>query len=115
MHSLGGISAGLNIFIMAILPVITHQLGMKLTKKLENVQCILQRCLLRASNSTPLLAMSWDLGMLPIEEIINKNKFVFLHYIIEQNEAHLSKEIFQIKKSLNLQGFIPEVRKLIHR
>ena len=59
--------------------------------------------------------MSWDLGMLSMEEIINKNKLIFLHYLIEQDDTHLSKEIYQVQKSLNLPGFIPEARKLIVR
>ena len=121
MHSLGGISAGLNIFKMAILPVITYnsstwyEINKKTSKKLENLQHILQRCLLGASNSTPLLAMSWDLGMLPMEETINTYKLGFLHYIIEQDEAALSNEIYRIQKSLNFPGFIPEARKLLTR
>ena len=121
MHSLGGICAGIDIFNMTIFPVLTYnsstwyELNKNTIKKLENVQSILQRCLLGASNSTPILAMNWDLGMLPIEERINENKLNFLHYITEQDESYLSKEIFNIQKSLNFPGFICEMRTLISR
>ena len=117
----GGISAGINIFNMAILPVLTYnsstwfEMNKKTLQKLEKLQCILQRCLLRASNSTPLLAMSWDLGMLSVEELINKNKLMFLHYIVEQDDSNLSKEIFLIQKSLNFPGFVHEARNLIRK
>ena len=73
MHSLGGISSGLDIFNMAILPVMLNNsaiwimMNKKSINKLENLQHILQRCLLGAANSTPLVAMSWDLGMLNME------------------------------------------------
>ena len=59
--------------------------------------------------------MNWDLGMLPIEERINENKLNFLHYITEQDESYLSKEICNIQKSLNFPGFICKTRTHISR
>ena len=73
MLSLGGISVGLDIFQMAILPVLLNNsatwimMDKATLNKLENSQHILQRCLLGVPNSTPLVAMSWDLGMISIE------------------------------------------------
>ena len=121
MHSLGGICAGIDIFNLAIYPVLTYnsstwfELNKNTIKKLENLQSILQRCLLGASNSTSIIAMNWDLGMLPIEERINENKLNFLHFLNEQDESNLSKEIYTIQKSLNFPGFICEARALISR
>ena len=38
---------------------------------------------------------------------------MFLHYLVEQDEANLSKEIFLIQKSMNYPGFVSEARSLI--
>ena len=110
---------GLDIFHMAILPVLLNNLATwvmmdKVTiNKLENFQHILQRCLLGVPNSTPLVAMSWDLGMISMEHRINEYKLIFLHYLIEQKDEILSKEFFNIQKSLNFPGFVFEARNLI--
>ena len=119
MHSLGGISVGLDIFTMAILPVMMTNsstwimIDKKTIDKLDNFQHLLQRCLLGASNSTPLVALSWDLGMISMEHYINQTKLIFLHFLIGQHDDNLSKEMYTIQKSLNFPGFIPEARNLI--
>ena len=112
---------GLDIFQMAILPVLLNNsatwMGMdRMTiKKLEDFQHILQRCLLGVPNSTPLVAMAWDLGMVSLEHKINENKLIFLHYLIDQDESNLSNEMFLIQKSMNFPGFIPEMRILLNK
>ena len=121
MYSLGGISVGLDIFTMAILPVMMTNsatwtmIDQKTIEKLDNFQHILQRCLLGASNSTPLVALSWDLGMLSMEHNINQTKLIFLQFLISQDNENLSKEVYNIQKSLNFPGFIPEARNLISK
>ena len=89
MLTLGGINVGLDIFQKAILPVLLNNsatwIGMdKVT--INKFQHILQRCLLGVPNSTPLVAMAWDLGMISVEHRINENKL--------------------IQKSMNFPGFI---------
>ena len=119
MHSLGGISVGLDIFTMAIQPAMMTNsstwimMDKKTLDKLDNFQHVLQRCLLGASNSTPLVALSWDLGMISMEHYVNQTKLIFLHFLISQNDDNLSKEIYNIQKSFSFPGFIPEARNLI--
>ena len=119
MLTLGGINVGLDIFQMAILPVLLNNSATWIgidnvtLNKLEDFQHILQRCLLGVSNSTPLVAMAWDLGMISVEHRINENKLIFLQYLVDQDESNLSKEIYLIQKSLNFPGFVSETRKLI--
>ena len=59
--------------------------------------------------------MSWDLGMLNMEHRVNQSKLVFLKYLVDQDDANLSKEIFNIQKSLDFPGFIREARDLLTR
>jgi hypothetical protein len=40
---------------------------------------------------------------------------VFLKYLVDQDDANLSKEIFNIQKSLDFPGFIREARDLLTR
>ena len=89
------------------------KMNQKTINKLENLQHLLQRCLLGAANSTPLVAMSWDLGMLSMEHRVNISKLVFLKYLVDQDGENLSKEIFNTQKSLDFPGFIQEVRDLL--
>jgi hypothetical protein len=85
----------------------------KTINKLENLQHILQRCLLGVPNSTPIPAMCWDLGMVSIEHQINEMKLLFLHYVTGLDVNVLAKEILETQKSLNFPGLVPEARNLI--
>ena len=88
-------------------------MNQKTVNKLDNLQHLLQRCLIGAAKSKPLVAMSWDLGMLSMEHRVNISKLVFLKYLVDQDDANLSKEIFNIQKSLDFPGFIREARDLL--
>ena len=119
MHSLGTISLGLTIFNMAVLPFLLYnastwfETSTKTFKRLENLQHILQRCLLCVPNSTPIPAMCWDLGMVSIEHQINEAKLMFLHYVNGLDETSLAKEIYESQKSMNFPGLVVEARALL--
>ena len=51
--------------------------------------------------------------MLSMEHRVNQNKLVFLKYLVDQDETNLSKEIYNIQKSLDFPGFIREARDLL--
>ena len=104
MHKLGGISSGLEIFKMAILPALANnsetwiECPRKTMDKLENLQNILLRCLLAVPNSSPIPALHWDLGLVSIEHQTNAKKLKFFHYISTLEESSLAEEIFSILK-----------------
>ena len=110
MHRLGAINSGLTIFNMSVLPVLLYnastwfEASKTTINKSENLQLILQRCLLGVPTSTPIPAMSWDLGMVAIQHQINYMKLMFLHYVIGLDQYVLAKEIYEMKKSLNFQN-----------
>ena len=119
MHSLGAISSGLTIFNMAVLPFLLYnastwfETSTKTINRLENLQHILQRCLLCVPNSTPIAAMCWDLGTVSIQHQINEAKLMFLHYVNGLDESTLAKEIYESQKSLNFPGLVVEARELL--
>ena len=119
MHKLGGISSGVNIFHMAILPALLNnaetwiQAPNTSIGRLDNLQNILMRCLLAVPNSTPIPALNWDLGLVSMEHQINQKKLMFLHYLTNLDNKVLAKEIFTVQKESKLPGFVPEVRNLI--
>ena len=119
MHRLGAINSGLTIFNMSVLPVLLYnastwfEASKTTINKSENLQLILQRCLLGVPISTPILAMSWDLGMVAIQHQINDMKLVFLHYVIGLDQSVLAKEIYETQKSLNFPSLVLESRELI--
>ena len=119
MHSLGAINSGLTIFNMSVLPVLLYnastwfEVSKTTINKLENLQLMLQRCLLGVPTSTPIPAMSWDLGMIGVQHQINDMKLMFLHYVIGLDQPVLAKEIYETQKSLNFPGLVSESRELI--
>ena len=119
MHKLGGISSGVNIFNMAILPALLNnaetwiQAPSTSIGRLDNLQNILMRCLLAVPNSAPIPALNWDLGLISMEHQINQKKLMFLHYLTTLDTQVLAKEMFLIQKENNFPGYVPEVRKLI--
>ena len=119
MHKLGGISSGIDIFNLAILPALIYnsetwlEAPKKTIERLDHLQNILMRCLLAVPNSAPIPALNWDVGLLSMEHKINEKKLLFLHYISTLDESALAKEIYQIQKQLKFPGFVPEVEDLI--
>ena len=119
MHKLGGISSGIDIFNMAILPALIYncetwlEAPKKTIERLDHLQNILMRCLLAVPNSAPIPALNWDVGLVSMEHKINEKKLLFFHYISTLDESTLAKEIYQIQKQLKFPGFVPEVKELI--
>jgi hypothetical protein len=119
MHKLGGISSGVNVFNMAILPALVNnaetwiQAPSNSIGRLDNLQNILMRCLLAVPNSAPIPSLNWDIGLVFMEQIINQKKLMFLHYLRTLDNQVLAKEIFLVQKESNFPGYVPEVRNLI--
>ena len=119
MHKLGGISSGVNISNMAILPALLNnaetwiQATSTSISRMDNLQNILMRCLLAVPNSAPIPALNWDLGLISMEHLINQKKLMFLHYLITLDNHVLDKEIFIVQKESNFTGFVPEIRNLL--
>jgi hypothetical protein len=119
MHSLGGIKVGIEIFNLAILPKLTYnsdtwtEMNTSTTKRLENLQNILLRCLLSVPTSTPVAALNWDFGFLSVEYRVSLKKIMFIHYLVNLNKEALASEIFEIQKEHNLPGLVKEGKELL--
>ena len=105
MHRLGAINSGLTIFNMSVLPVLLYnastwfEVSKTTINKLENLQLMLQRCLLGVPASTPIPAMCCALCMIGVQHQINYMKLMFLHYVIGLDQPVLAKEIYETQKS----------------
>ena len=119
MHKLGGISSGLDIFNLAILPAFIYNaetwldLPKQTLERLETLQNTLLRCLLGVPVSAPTPALHWDVGQLSMEHKVNVKKLTFSHYLSNLDDSVLAKEIFTIQKELKFPGFLPEIQNLI--
>ena len=119
MHKLGGISSGLDIFNLAILPAFIYNaetwldLPKQTPERLETLQNTLLRCLLGVPVSAPTPALHWDVGQLSMEHKVNVKKLTFAHYLSNLDDSVLAKEIFTIQKELKFPGFLPEIQNLI--
>ena len=83
MHKLVKISCGLDIFNMAILPVLLYnsetwlEIDDTTIDRLDRLQLILLRNLFAVPSSTPIPALSWDSGQLSMKHKINEKKAEF--------------------------------------
>ena len=116
MLSLGGIKVGIEIFNLAILPMLTYnadtwyEMNSKTIKRLENLQNTFIRCMLSVPSSTPAVALSWDFGFLSMEYRVSLKKLMFIHYLLNLDKYSLANEIFCIQKEHNLPDFVKEDR-----
>ena len=119
MHKLGGISCGLMIFNMAILPALLYnsetwlEVDDATIGRLDRLQLILLRSLFSVPSSTPIPALNWDSGQLSMTHRINERKLKFIHYVSNLNCSVLAKQVYETQKLYNYPGFIPESRALL--
>ena len=110
MNTLGGISSGIDIFNLAILPVFIYNaetwldLPKQTLERLETLQNNHLRCLLGVPVSAPTPALHWDVGQLSMEHKVNVKKLTFSHFLSNLDDSVLAKEIFTIQKELKFQG-----------
>ena len=98
MHKLGGISSGLDIFNLAILPAFIYntetwlELPKQTLERLETLQNTLLRCLLGVPVSAPTPALHWDVGQLSMEHKVNVKKLTFAHYLSNLDDSVLCSQ-----------------------
>ena len=71
------------------------------------------RYLLQTPRSTPIPALFWDFGVLPIEHRVENKKLNFLKHIVSLDDNSLAKQVFNTQREFNFPGFVNETRNLI--
>ena len=65
---------------------------------LESVDTRFLRNLLKAPISTPKEIVYFELGCVPLREVIMKRRILFLHYILNQNENSMLYKFFETQR-----------------
>ena len=106
----GGLSAGLEIWELAIIPMLLYNaeswlgISSKTISMIEDLQKKFLRVLLGAATGTPLPALYWETGTLLIKNRIMFRKLMFLHHLETLPKDSLAHEVFKLQKNLNLPG-----------
>ena len=113
-HVAGGISSGLDIWEMAVIPFLTsncdtwYSISDKSLQELDKLQNKFYRMLLNVPNGCPTPALYWDLGGLLMKNRILKKKLLLLHHIANLEKSSFAFQIFEVQKRLMLPGLVSE-------
>ena len=120
VHLMGGIMSGIDIWELAVIPSMINnsetwdEIDDDSIKKLDDLQNTLLRYLLQTPCSTPIPALCWEFGMLPMKFRIFHKKLNFLKHIITLGTDTLAKQVYEVQKSENFPGFVTELSKIIN-
>ena len=119
INSLGGLSAGLEILELALIPSLLNnaetwiEIDSDAENKLENLQNLMFRALFAVPRSTPKPILRFDLGHVSKKEKIHIKKLTFLYHLKNLQSGSLASEIFDLQVNYNFPGLITECRNLL--
>ena len=110
----GGITAGLDIWEMAVLPMLLNNaecwLGMSdnTIQELDKLQLMFIRSLLTVGSGCPTPSLYMETGLIPMKFRILQKKLLFLHHLLTLQNPALAKEILEVQIKLKLPGLYQE-------
>ena len=117
----GGLSAGLDIWNMAVLPMLIYNaecwfvISRKDITELEKMQNLFLRSLLAVGSGCPTAALYSETGTILIEYRILMKKLLFLHHVVSLNEGSLAREVYEVQSKLKLPGLVEECQMFLDR
>ena len=110
----GGITTGLEIWEMAVIPYLTNncdswvKIPAKTIEALDNLQNLFYRVLLSVPVGCPIPIMYWDCHGLSMTLRIAQKKFLFLHHLSTLEDDSLAKQVYHVQNKLALPGLVQE-------
>ena len=110
----GGITAGLEIWELAILPYLLNnsetwiETSKKTIETLDDIQCMFYRYLLATPRTCPIPALLWETGGLMMEHRIAQKKLLFYHHLINLPKNSLAYEVAATQVALSYPGLMME-------
>ena len=96
MYTVGGLTAGIEMWELAYIPSLLNNseswvsMDVKHISKLDDLQLMMYRTLLRVPASTPKPALVWDMGGTIMKFRIMEKKLIFVKHILSQDETRVS-------------------------
>ena len=118
MMRLGGIMGALQIWEMAIIPMLMNNsetwtdIKSDHIEALENMQTLFLSMILCVPNSCPRVALCWDTGTNKMSTRIIKKKLTFSNHLKNLSDDSLAKQIFREQKENKWPGLISEAKLL---
>ena len=119
IDTIGGLSAGLEIFELALMPSLLYnsetwtKIDTETEEKLEKLQNNMFRSLFGVPRSTPKPILRSDLGQLSVREKIHVRKLTFLHHLKNLPKESLGSEFYNVQVQYKFPGLVNECRELI--
>ena len=115
----GGLTAGLDIWEMAIHPMLLYNsecwldISNETTQELENIQKKFYKCLFAVGSGCPTTALYWQTGGLKMKNRILMRKLLFLHHVATLPADTLAREVYEVQKKLDLPGLLQECKEFL--
>ena len=115
----GGITAGIEIWELAILPYLLNnsdtwvEISKATIDTLDDLQYMFYRYLLATPRTCPIPALLWETGGLLMEHRIAQKKLMFYHHLINLPENSLAYEIAATQTAMSFPGLMMECAKLM--
>ena len=120
-HVCGGLTAGLDIWEMAVIPMILNnsdcwvEMSPKTILELEKLQLMFYRSLLAVGSGCPIPSLYWETGGMMMKYRIIKRKLLFLHHVATLPSDSLAKEILEVQTRLSVPGLVQECQEWLIR
>ena len=117
----GGITAGLEIWELAILPYLLNnsetwaEMSKATLEMLEKIQQMFYRTILATPRTCPIPALLWETGGLLMEHRIAIKKLTFYHHLINLQCNTLASEVRAIQEAMDYPGLVMEYQNLIEK
>ena len=118
LHALGGMSSGLLIWQLAVIPSLLNNAGtwteidMETLKELDKLEALFLSVLLAVPLSAPRASLFWDTGTVSMENKIIKEKLGLAFHIKSLEDTTLAKQIYLEQVKNNWPGLTQEVGEL---
>ena len=115
----GGLTAGLDIWELAVLPKLVYnsdswqEISPNTIQELENLQLQFYRCLLAVGSGCPIPSLYYETGGMLMELRILQNKLLILHHVATLPDDSLAREVFQVQEELHLYGLLQDCQEFL--
>ena len=115
----GGITAGVDIWELAILPFLLNncdtwtEISKSTTDELEDLQCMFYRYLLATPRTCPIPALLWETGGMLMEHRIAQKKLMFYYHLLHLPKTSLAHEVAAIQSDMSYPGLVMECNNLM--
>ena len=113
-NTAGGITAGIDIWEMAVIPMLIYNaecwldISEKTIDELDKLRIMFLKCLFAVGSGCPTPLLLSETGMLSMRWRVLGKKLLFLHHVSTLPDTALAKQIFQVQSKLKLPGLVSE-------